>query len=496
MKTKILRNILTAVNLLAALGILVCAAAPDSPAQQKPKHRTYRLIDLGTLGGPTSYSYAIIAQSMNARAAVIGQADTLMPDPNFPNCNFFIFTNCPDPFLEHAFISSHGVLTDLGAIPGGSSGAFWINDAGVVAGASTTGSIDPLTGLPAAEAVIWKNGTMIRLGDLGGHQAFANAVNDREQVGGFGANTIPDPFSLFGFFCDPTGSNCVEMRAFVSERGVMRDIGTLGGPDAYLYVINNRGAVGISYTNSTPNPTTGIPTADPFLWVNGRMTDLGTLGGTIGDAEWINNAGQVVGTSDLAGDLVTHPYLWDHGVMTDLGTLGGDNGFALNINDAGTIIGFADLPDGTHHGFIWKRGVMSDVGTIGSDPCSNVAHLNGKEQVIGFTTDCQGTKHRAFLWENGEIADLNSLVNPPSNETIVEATDINERGEITADAILPNGDEHVVLLIPNGDCDSSCESRIAASQSNAPLAPISKHPRLNPAERVRMMMRQRPASKL
>jgi probable HAF family extracellular repeat protein len=53
------------------------------------------------------------------------------------------------------------------------------------------------------------------------------------------------------------------------------------------------------------------------------MIDLGTLGGTCGLAAVVNNRGQVVGQSDLVGDLTAHPFLWDQGVLTDLGTLGG-----------------------------------------------------------------------------------------------------------------------------------------------------------------------------
>jgi uncharacterized membrane protein len=237
MKTKILRNILTTVYLLAALGILICAAAPGQSRTAAPMHHTYTLIDLGTFGGPTSYNYSENARAMNAQGAVDGLADTSIPNPNYPNFNPLLFA-FPDPFLEHAFLWSHGVLIDLGAIPGqNGSGAGWINEAGIVAGASTTGSIDPLTGWPAIEAVIWEYGTMIRLGDLGGQEGIATAINDREQVGGFGSNTILDPFSLLGLG--------TQTRAFVWQRGVIRDIGTLGGPDAAVLDMNNRGAVGL-----------------------------------------------------------------------------------------------------------------------------------------------------------------------------------------------------------------------------------------------------------
>ncbi|MGA7414072.1 MAG: hypothetical protein WBW33_26595, partial [Bryobacteraceae bacterium] len=40
----------------------------------------------------------------------------------------------------------------------------------------------------------------------------------------------------------------------------------------------------------------------------------------------------------------------------------------------------------------------------------------------------------------------------------------NDRGEIAVTGILPNGDQHAILLIPDGDCDD-LEARIAAIQN-------------------------------
>lgn len=197
---------------------------------------------------------------------------------------------------------------------------------------------DPYSGLPENVAILWMGKEMINLGTLpGGTESTGIAVTSRGQVAVLSNNDIPDPFSFPGF--------TTQTRTGLWENGVMKDIGTLGGPDAFLYAMNNEGQmVGQSYTNSTPNPTTGVPTLDPFYWENGKMWDIGTLGGTSGLASFLNNSGQVTGNSNLAGDQTGHAFVWSkqRGIK-DLGTLpGGVFSVASWINDAGEVVGVGD----------------------------------------------------------------------------------------------------------------------------------------------------------
>src|SRR6185503_4180327 len=81
---------------------------------QAGKHPRYKLIDLGTFGGPSS-TFNGLSKTLNNHGTAIGAADTAIPDPFAPNC---FGPNC---FVQRAFQWRHGVLTDLGALAEGVS---------------------------------------------------------------------------------------------------------------------------------------------------------------------------------------------------------------------------------------------------------------------------------------------------------------------------------------------------------------------------------------
>jgi probable HAF family extracellular repeat protein len=451
----------TAMTLLVVLAMPLPLAAQDSKAQAKaPSHHHYQLIDMGTFGGPSSYLNALsdggfngTAKVLNRRGIIAGWADTPTQDP-FPG---FCFN--PDCYVSHAFRWHGGSLTDLGTLAAGwSSAATWISDTGQIAGISQNGVIDPLIGFPEERAVLWQNGSMMDLGTLGGNQSAALGVNNHGQVAGLALNTIPDPFSIYDFLLYGS-SNGTQTRAVLWDRnGRMQDLGTLGGPDAYAALVNEHGQVtGWSYTNSSPNPITGLPTFHPFLWGSGKgMQDLGTLGGTVAQAvNGLNESGEVAGSTTLAGDLTHHPFLWDGKRLIDLGTFGGDNGEADWVNDAGEVVGIAQLPvfcaNGLGgHAFLWRNGVLNDLGTTDGLANSEAVYINSSGQTVGYSFACDFSSLDAFLWERGSIVDLNTLIPPNSPFHLWTALFIDDTGKITAFGLLTNGDQHAVLLIP---CD-------------------------------------------
>ena len=468
---------------------LVAAAIPVATATQEQQalkqHPRYKLVELGTFGGPNSY-FTFVTKTLNNRGLATGSADEDAA-VNPPFCLLF-----PDCFVAHAFLWKDGMFTDLGALPGiGASFPNDINARGVVVGLSLNGGSDPVIGVPFFDGVIFKSGQVIDLGTFGGPLSYAAAINNRDEVVGFALNATPDFFDL-GDFCQnfpmPT-----QMRAFIWRDGVKKNLGTLGGTDSCALFINDRGQVaGNSFTNDIVNPGSGFPTAHPFLWDGDEMTDLKALGdGNFATASAFNSHGQVAGTSNLADDFTTfHAFLWDKGKLKDFGGLGGDSVEVIGLNDEGEFVGKADLPGSqTHDAFLGKNGALTDLGSQDGDPCSVAVSINSREQIVGGSSDCSNFSQHAFLWENGRMTDLNVFVPASSTLTLTQGTFIDDRGEITAEGVFPNGDQRAVLLIPcdlgEEGCIESDELTVAATakRMNVAVRKTISHPRM-PSERA------------
>ena len=485
---------ITATILFAVLAVPIRLAA---------QHHRYKLIDLGTFGGPESYINPAFTfgshHQVNHRGTVVGGSATSIPTT--PVSNGFVCGGLDGtvPFVNHAFEWKRGTTTDLGALPGGNNCSVGtsINTRGEIVGVSENGAFDPVFGTNAVGGVLWKDGQIIDLGTLGGPSSSADEINGRGQVVGFALDAISDPVSIV-YFGLAGLTNGTQTRAYLWEDGVMQDLGTLGGPDAVALFVNERGQVaGFSYTNSTLNPVTGLPTTHPFVWTKETgMKDLGSLGGSLGwansESGGFNNRGEMIGISNVAGDMIAHPFLWDGEKLIDLNTatIGGNPVTANEISDAGEVIGTAVFPNGASDAYLWKDGAAVNLGTLPGDCLSEAFAINGRRQIIGASVNCVSGATRSFLWENGSMVDLSSLISSGSSLRLVETRAINDRGEIAGIGVPPGCTVidtkcgHAFVLIPCDDdhrgvegCDYSIVGTADVSNNAAPARqplPISQ----------------------
>jgi probable HAF family extracellular repeat protein len=459
------------------IAVLVLFTALALPLQLAAQHIRYKLIDIPTLGGPAAYGNADnagFAQFINNPGVVVGGADSSIHGPNAPNCGN------ADCFLTHAFRWQDGVLTDLGTLPGVNfSHATSVNARGWATGGSGTAVIDPQTGNPEEHAVFWDGDKIVDLGTLraGLDSAGLYLNNAGEVVGMATVDTTLDPFPI-GPWRSPT-------HAFIWRDGVMEDLGTLGGADSFPSGgCNNERSdlvAGVSFTNSTANATTGLPTQHAFLWDHGTMTNIPTLGGTFAFTQCANNRGQVIGYSNLKGDVgcntpsgcAVHTFLWDHGTLQDLGTLGGTSSVPLWLNNNGEAVGGAlTAGDEEVHATLWKNGRITDLNADGY--CFSFASaINSKHQIIGNTFNCDTNTFRTVLWENDSIIDLNAAIPQDSTLELIEPDNINDRGEIVGRGARPGCDNldlcgHVFVLIPCGSGNTQgCEEHTVKARTSA-----------------------------
>lgn len=429
MKTRILIHV-TITSLLAALGFSVLLTAQDPP---EPTH--YRVIDLGTLGGPSSTGNAI-----NNIGWITGNS-----------------TEANGVQLATLWIGQRQI--PLGTLGGPSSDVAWPvkNNSGLISGVSETGRHDPLNetfscpafGLTSGNSCVafaWQNGKMMQLPGLGGNNSVGGGDNNVGQIVGWAEDNVYDPT------CAPPSPTATQFLQF----------------EAALW---HRDSAGDWDVRELP-PYAGDP--------DGAATAINDLGEAVG----------ISGTCDVAIGAYSaiHALLWRDGWPISLGSLGGHGwNTPQAINNRGMVVGFDNGPNDLINNqlqfrwmaFIWTaQSGMVKIGTVPGDKMSQATDINDENQVVGVSyADYQFEGARAFIYQAGKITALNDLIGSASANWDISATGgINDRGEIAAQANpVSNGVAnlsvaHAVLLVPCGP-----EDRVAYGQTRKIVIPPDLH---------------------
>jgi len=216
---------------------------------------------------------------------------------------------------------------------------------------------------------------------------------------------------------------------------------TLGGSKGFLNVKDmNSARQVVGYAQNADKQIR------PFLYENGVTRDLGSLGGSSSEATGINKLGHVSGYATLP-DGTFRAFIHDGTQLKELGTLGTDT-FADALNDNDVAVGRADLNNGSRHAVMFKDGRVIDLGTLGGG--SEAADINNHEVVVGMSRP-DDQPDIAFVYRNGRMIDLNTELDPVSGAGwhLLTGRKINDKGQIVAIAQHPGEwDSHVVLLTP------------------------------------------------
>lgn len=256
-------------------------------------------------------------------------------------------------------------------------------------------------------------------------------------------------------------------RAVKVQGGVLTDIGTLpGGIHAAAHDINNSGWIaGMSQRRQGNDMLQRAA-----LWRNGTVIDLGTFGGEYSEANALNDAGQVVGWAwRPLPTRRTHAFLWSQATgLLDLGTLGGPTSNATDINEHGAVVGSSNPADSELHGFVWTaESGMIDLGVPEGGFDSRAAAINDAGQIVGVSFFLEGCIVQPLLWEDGQIHLLDDLIDPGSGWNLVQAFDINNRGEIAAIARRGAEPYRAVLLAPTGPAQDEAEAKPTIERKSA-----------------------------
>ncbi len=284
-----------------------------------------------------------------------------------------------------------------------------------------------IVGRIGSDAFVYAGGAFSIFSVPPAYGTWATAINDAGQVAGFGA---------VGFS---------ETYAFLYQSGVVTQLGSFGGAISVANAINASGHIAGFASRAGDGDDWPDPRRTASVYRDGVQHDLGSLGGWFSEANDINDAGFVAGWSTLDDNFNERPFLFspDDGGMIDLGTLGGVSARANALNNAGLVVG-----------------------------------LSGVESVGGFD-------YHAFVYGAGGMLDLNALVGERGDWQLVNAFDVNDAGQILAQACNGLGDCRAVRL----DLVTAVPEPASWAMLGAGLALLGWHGRRRLHERLRERLR-------
>lgn len=346
-----------------------------------------------------------------------------------------------------------------------------ITASGVVAGYATPeGTLD-------RRATVWLRGKPVGLGTHGGTNSNVTWPGQHNSgvVAGIAQTAKPqtrqDGWSCQGFFGQSADAKKYTCEAFVWDAAGMHRLPLRGGDNSFAAGMNTHRQV-VGWAETASSDSTCINKTDrgfvAVLWdlSNGQMTDLQPYeDDKASAATTINDRGQVAGISGDCDQAVgrhtaRHAVLWENGVPQLLHSDAATWNTPTSMTQLGDIIvGFSNTPGAdpvspTLRAVLWTTRDDLCPKVPGTDMCV-IAPLEGHTtaqawgvnqfgQVVG--TSC-GSVCRAFLWENGRTLDLSKLTGDDARP-LINAMDINVRGEITGRAQRPNGTHVAVVVVP------------------------------------------------
>jgi probable HAF family extracellular repeat protein len=223
----------------------------------------------------------------------------------------------------------------------------------------------------------------------------------------------------------------------------------LGGRNSVATDINAVGDIIVGWSETSSGST------HAFLWRDGVMKDMGTLGGPFSLANGVNRGGIAVGMSTPAGSVKNHAFRYKNSVMEDLdrGNWQRLSSRATAINNAGVIVGvLGAFPDAQGEDrdfttpFRWYQGIMTDL----KIPWGQAMDVNPDGVITGSSPSDGGEtapRGDAWVWQNG----VTTFLPEPTNGSAVSAGNaINPHGDVVG-YVEPNctadgcGPQHATL---------------------------------------------------